>query len=84
VNDAQKRALEPKLAMVLCDHLRDNRPRGYSLGELGAEFKVDVARAHLHLSKLVDVGLVEIVWRGTTVTYVFKANPDSQTGRSTS
>ncbi|HET9199228.1 MAG TPA: hypothetical protein VFN92_13360 [Solirubrobacterales bacterium] len=69
MNDAQKRAVEPKLAMELYAHLREHRPRGYSLGELSAEFKVDPAKAHLRLSKLVDVELVEIAWRGTTVIY---------------
>lgn len=78
----QERALAPEPAMKLYAHLRENRPRGYSLGELGAEFKVDVARAHLHLSRLVDADLVELAWRGTTVTYAFKADPDSHNERS--
>jgi hypothetical protein len=70
----QKKALEPELAMTLFSHLRDNPGRGYSVGELGAEFKADVAAVHRHLCSLADVDLVEIAWRGTTVTYVFKTN----------
>jgi DNA-binding transcriptional ArsR family regulator len=69
VNEAQKRALEPELAMKVYSHLHETRPRAYSLGELSAELKVDVAQVHYQLSRLVDVGLVEPVWRGTTVTY---------------
>lgn len=69
MNDAQVEALKPELAMKVYSHLRETRPRAYSLGELGAELKVDVARIHYRASRLIDVGLVETVWRGTTVTY---------------
>jgi DNA-binding IclR family transcriptional regulator len=78
MNDAQKRALEPKLAMTLFAHLEKNKPRGYSLGELSAEFKVDPARAHYRLSELVDADLVEMAHRGTTVIYRFKADPNTE------
>lgn len=69
MNDAQKRALEFERAMEFLTYLRANRPRGYSLGELSAEFKLDAAQVHLHLSRLVDVELVETDWRGRTVIY---------------
>jgi DNA-binding transcriptional ArsR family regulator len=69
MNEAQRKALDPDLAKTLHRHLRDNAGRGYSVGELGAEFKADVAVVHRHLCRLADADLVEIAWRGTTVIY---------------
>jgi hypothetical protein len=78
MNAAQQKALEPDLATTLYSHLRDNPGRGYSVGELGAEFRTDVAAVHRHLCRLGDAELVEIAWRGTTVTYVFKTDPGTE------